>query len=598
MMKQADHYLKALGALTLAAGLTTVVYAQYDPVISLESVTSAPGETAQVRLSLAGADDATKALNFTIVISAADADLLGGGPITGTLASNLSTAGYTYEENTPVTGDGSVEYRGVVYPQNSGVSGFDATTSTHVVTLNIPIAADAGQSNDTDGIALVVQNVFDDDGITGLVGISDDAGNSIISGPETPGAGTARNIRKQDGVVMIEAGEAVDFTGQFPDGWEAQQILPSFAELLPTPGSADPTALGMTVAAGEGIKIANNEVNMFGFLQTANDQRITEGLAENQILAHKWTVSTNATDPFANPTIRLRAQTDGYSQISIFQEHSPANTGLQGDTVMPIAEDGAVVIDGLATIPGVALNGTGNDGMLVAMDVLTYGIGQAGNVMTLSQLEYNVLDPASLSGMTQVYSKNYAPGVDGTDGFTFRENFGVLPGGDPTGIEATSMTDQGLGIDLGDGVPNASGFAFGVWEKAISEWTVQAGKIYKVDFTVASTAATPIQSNIARLRVNVGQRYEDGLFDYVNTAVIESGGAGFETDMLPTQEGSSYTTYLNIPDVLADQIVFLSFDGFRTGGNVEGTDPVLPYDGGVILKDISVTAYDRPAFLQ
>jgi len=585
MFKKADQLKKVFGALVLAGMGTTLALAQ-NPQLQLETITAAPGETAQVRLSLEGAAADTKAVNFTVRISAEDAALLGEGPIEGILPASLSTQGYVYEDNMPVTGDNSVEYRGVIYPRDSTSPAFDATNSTTLATLSIPVAPDSGDSTDPDGIALTLVNEFASDGITGLVGISNAAGESVVSAPESPSAGAQRNIAKVDGQIVIEqAGTIVDFKGGLPSGWEAVQVIPRFGMILPDRQIQNPE-LDFAAVQGSGIEATLNQTGSFGFLQTGPSAQITDGLSGDMILAHKWSASTNATDAQANADLRFRMNVDGFSQQAEYIEARTAASGEQGVTTLPVASDGIVEFGSMSHLPASVANGF-RDNALLALDFLTFIQGQAGTTLTLDNAEYDIIDPSSLQNEAMVWSHDFNPNADGTDGFTFLPDRGAFLG-DSQGIETSQITDSGMGVMLG-GPPRPDGqFSFAIWEGFVNEWQLNADKIYRVDYNVATTAAQPLDTNIARLRINFGELAEQGIFDFVHMAVIESGGDATDPAGLPDQDGESYTTWINAPDALAGQTALVSFDGYQT------TDRT---SGGVILQNITVRSYDRPDFL-
>lgn len=576
----------ALGALLLAGGFSSSAFAQ-SPTFILESTSAAPGQTAQVKVYLQDGPTDTSAINFTVSVPSGQADLLSGN-MTGAVAAGWT--GYASDQNAP----SKTEYRAVVYPASgSSPSAVNTTGKTHVWTINVPIASGAANGSQ---LNVNVRNTFDTDGITGLVGISNAAGQSI-HGTETPGPNNVRGIGAQNAVVSIST---FGDTTVFPvdSGFEGFQGFPPFVKLYPTrevivdPGTIIPGETGVRVditgQAGQGINITSNSINYFGFFQTAGNTQVSPG--ENQVLVTKYVVGSTApaSDPRQTPTIRLRANADNYAQVSIFQE-AAADPALVGDVVVPTAGNDRTLVN-LVHAPASASNGT-RDGFLLAFDVLAFGTGAAGNVLTIKSLEVSAVNPANLGAGTTVYSHNFA--TSGDDGFTGTANSGSI---NPV-MASTLSTAGGLTITPADPDPSdANGFSFGRFEKT-TNWTVAANKIYRVQFNLASTATTPVQSNTARLRVNVGARADLGLFDYVNTAVVESGGPGVDQAELPTAGGRDYVTYLRIPNELAGKQVLLAFDGYKPSGGFDTSGdgiPDLKLNGSVVLRSVVVTEHDAP----
>jgi hypothetical protein len=595
MLRKAESLVKIVGALMVTSGLASFALAQ-NPSVNLSSTSARPGETATVRLSLSGAAADVSAVNITVKIDETDAALV-GGPINGTMATEIGT-GFTLEQNPDADlATDAIEYRAVLYPAGSPATPpfFDATGTIDVIILEIPVSATAAPDSVID---LVVINQFEGtagDTVTGLVGISDASGVSVRGAGENVAAGETRTIDKVDGLITIASPmENIDF-GDGIDGWQAFQAIPSFHMALPDLDPAGTVKLGYTHVAGTGVEMALVDqlpFGSFGYFQTEN---IVDPLEAGKVFYHTWTLASNAVDPNENPNIRLRAAVDGLAQISEFMEPNK-NTATQAPSVVPVAGDGDMDFTSMLYMPASVDNGE-RDFLTLALDALSfYPNGKEGNVYTVKGVAYSTMDPTTLSNPTDVYTHDYSGGD--ADGFTFLANQGYYPPEDAPGLGIGSTGDSASGLEVTpQGPPQAGvvGFAYGIWEKALTEWTVVAGKIYEVEYTVATSADAPVSTNISRLRVSTNDPALPGLSDFVFTSIVESGGPDTDTSGLPTQAGVTFKAYIVIPDALAGKNIKLSFDGYQTTPGFPFLAPVVSTYGSVTLKDIKVTSYDRPA---
>lgn len=612
MLRRAEGFLGSASALAIAGFMVSTAAAQ-SPVLSLPTVTAGPGETVTVPLYLSGVPEAN-AVNFTIRVSEADRALIDETvPMGFSLPAGIA-GNYTYEFNTlnyddPGTGavENIWEYRGVLYPRDSSIQPFSANSNTVIVHLKFPIAPDVSSASDLE-LDLMIVNQFAPDGITGLVGISDGSGNSVVSGPESPAPGGMRNIAKGDGKIVIEAAERFDFATEFPDGWEAIQRLPTYGKLLPKAEATVPPAdiaLDFDHSTATGFS-ATNQLNSsqgttaFGYVETEYTNRLTEGLVAGKVLAAKWNVMTNVTNPFDSPAMRLRVSSDGFTQISIFQEITP-DPSLNPTNVIPLASDGVTPLNTMSYIPEVALNNSVSyrKGLLFSFDLLAEGDaalpGSPGSVVTLDSIDYLVLDPATFTGEAQIVSEDYSTLAAGTN---LPGGYGYIPFFDSStdpALTAEPYTAGGVGFRLGGPAPNAERpyFAYGVMQKTLVDGgpvQVDGTKVYKVDFSVKSGASQPIFNNTLRLRV-----WSLGL-DYTQSAVLETAGPDADNSYLPDADGQNYTMWVDFPPVLDGRSIVVSIDGYNTLGAAE--IPGKPTDPTTIqVTNFTMTAYDRPPFL-
>lgn len=591
MNPKAVRFTKVFGALALAAGLSSSALAQ-DPVVApganltfaISSTEAAPGETVNLVVSVSGGVAQTSALNFTVEV------LDGGSLVDGSITGTGLITGYAYEDNTTTSG----QYRAVLYPApGTSPAPFSSTGSVDVARLSIKVSDSATEGT----IRLGIANRFDTDGITGLVGLSNSQGSTVINAQETVAAGGARAINSTPGIITIVDFTKIEFNKDaFNTGWEAVQILPGFRTYLPDASGDAPANLTFGHTANTGVvqTTANLSGSSYGYFGTLPTQRFT-GVDANNILIQNWTVTSSAANPNDAPKFRLRSNADGWAEGTVLQEViSATNPVGQGASTVPVAADGATVLQHLTFAVPSASNGgqfSERDGFLLYADFETFldggfKFGGQGETVVVQQAELRTFDPSTLTGGTVLYDQTFAAGETG--GFVTsnagNENVGVA------GLPMSADTSNGL-LLIPSGAPSEQGLSFGWFENAPAGLTVDGSLIYRVEYNLSTTAASPVQTNPARLRIAVEE--QPTLPDYVKEAVVESGGSATDTGNLPSTDaaGTNYVTYVRFPANLNGQQIKLYFDVFQTVADISG----LPVSGGVKLNSLTVTAFPAPA---
>ncbi len=550
------------GAVALASVLLPNTAAADGPTFSIESTTGAPGENVPVNVFLSEGPADTAAYNFTVVFS--NSGQLASSNITGQMAPGLGT-GFTYLDNSLTTSEG-LEYRAVLYSSGPSVH-FNSAGQVHIATINVPLSPDAqpGQV-----IGLEFRNEFDTDGRTGLVGVSNAAGSSIVPGGVAP-ADARPNA--EGGTVTVEDSEIeYDFRPgpDLLDDWE-------FAQIIPNPVSGDLTE-GLTgqQAAGTGFNITQDANNTFGFMQTRDEAAsLVPSAGPGNIMYHTWVFASDAERPRDVPAIRLRnikgdqpwAQTHEYQQPSSAIELVP--TEAMGDVEMTA----------VSWVPPARTGGDpARDGFILAFDILSFGVtGVPDTVVTVKEVKVSYKSEDSLANEQLVYQHDYSTGD--TDGFDPPNEAGI-PGAI---LPVTAISDVGLGV-ISSGPPGAldtntnqlEEFAFGWWERIVDEWIIEAGKIYRIDYSLGSTAPTINEHITARLRLTAGEN------DFIAVTVVD---AGSEDISIPSEGSRQLRAYVNFPDVLAGEPVKISFDGLQT-------NPAA--SGGIYFEELTVRSFDRP----
>lgn len=548
------------GLVTLGAAFVPGLATAQGPTFIVESAEGSPGATVPVRIFLAEGPTDTAAYNFTLLIE--NSGLLASNNITGDKAPGLP-GGFTYLDNSLTTTAG-LEYRAVLYSSGaSTVFNSSAASGVHIATVNIPVSASAAPG---ETINLSFRNEFDTDGRTGLVGVSNAAGGSIVPGSAAP-ADARPNATAGVIDIVEESGLEFDFRpGPTPlDGWEFAQIIPT----VPAPG------LDGNQVAGQGMTVEQQANNTFGFWQTIDAVgSIIPSAGPGNILVHHWTFATSAGVPKEIPTIRLRATKadQPYTQTHDYQQPSSSIE------LLPTAPMGDSDLTAVSWVPPARTGGDPDrDAFILAFDLMSFGgvVGVPGTFIAIKQADVSYLSESALTDEEVVYQHDFSGGD--TDEFTPPNEEGVegfiLP------VVASSGTGLGVSPTQGVGAVNPDtgtpAISFGWWEKTLQEWVVEAGKVYRIDLTIASTAPSVDLTDVARLRLTVGEN------DFIATTVVEAGSG----DITPNAAGRALSAFVKIPDVLAGNPVKVSFDGYRTNNDASG---------GVILKSLTVLSFTHP----
>lgn len=209
-------------------------------------------------------------------------------------------------------------------------------------------------------------------------------------------------------------------------------------------------------------------------------------------------------------------------------------------------------------------------------DVLNFDTTDASNARI--DLEYAAIrgitgDETTLGTGTPVANFDFAGGA--TNGFTSRT-------AEPA-IAAASFSTSADGLVISGGAAREDeGYnvvIFGFWGLE-TPVTLGANKLYRVDWTVGSTATDPTTNPAFRLRVN------DGSLKFSQYVNIESTGYA---DNTPTVGNDKvYSLWVLTPDAIAGNTWTFSFDYLFVPGN--GNDASIP----VTLKNLDVTEFTAP----
>lgn len=529
------------------------------------SMSGAPGETVNIPIYLDAAGDVAGA-NFTVRVSQADDDKL--DILGSTSSSGLASGNFVYANNAlsrsgatggAITGD-VVEHRGVLYSSVSPAETFNAASQTQIATIQATIDPSA-----TGSVTLELVSAIDNN--TGLLGISDASGNSVVPGGQTrPGGATLILDITSSGFPI-----STDFqtTGADPN-WTYEAILPV--------GGSLPVG---TAVAGEGAKIEGQVMDSFGFWYGHKDNPATVWRTPNtgMIYVTDFKMKSDATG-FNVPPIRIRTDSGDsfYASYALFQD-LPGN-GADGVQVVPESTPKTMRL--LNHVQATNNNGVGPDGFNVAADLFLFLLGAPNEGIYLQNLNENVVDPATLTGETVIYDHTFT----GADVDVFQHEADNL-----TGKQVTYSNADGLGIQTGGTYESGTGiFSYGSWFSTFGQLSSQGlvanqSKWYKIEATVTSDATAAARTPVIRLRLATENL--EWMYYFTMTAA-----AGDATDAAYNASGAkTYTSWAATPPEVDTLPMAIAFEMYDIYANVPDENPT------VRLKTLKITQYDSPLAL-
>jgi parallel beta-helix repeat protein len=392
-----------------------------------------------------------------------------------------------------------------------------------------------------------------------------------------------------NGTYAIKAGAVVDTfptTTNFADdgtdpGWKWQQFVP----FRPSPGQE---ITGERIA-GQGFRITLAQTEGV----SAIPARVYFGAYEwdyfssggpfgyvtppaGRILRARWTATSNASAGNQVPILRprltaanLSLTTEGVFQDPPIPDVAPA--------VVPVGSPKTIEV-WTNTPPHVA-NGS-PAGFLAPFDVYhTEGIGVAGTHVTVQNVTFEAIDPATLTGATQVYQRDFR--TQGSGPFDPAVNNPV----DPSKLPVVYTEDgNGIGIrpqgaPLEGGVRISFGF-FDSGDRTPPVFAIAGGRVYRTTYVLGTTATDRSKVPTSRWRYTVG-----GTFDFSNETVITSTVP--DPNAIPVAgQDVTVTTWTWFPPEVAGKPVIAAFDVYR--------DRDTQGDEAVFLRSVDVVSFLLP----
>lgn len=574
-----------------AMAAATAAVAQ-TPTFSLPTnVVAQPGSTVSVPLTLAGGPNDTAAVNITIRVPASQQGL-----IAGNISANPATApaNMIFQDNNLTWNDGGQtgkEYRLVLYAQSTPVATFDSSASARVIDLQIPISADAKVGSTISLQIPAGSSGFENrNGATiGLLGVSNSVGVSIVADSN----GDSVRNPATDRPLSSPGSLAVGYTG-YPaaydavpsgtiTGWEYNQFVP-----FRGPDGIEVTGQAVT---SQGFRVtlaqtAGVETNPFRVLFGAYTSPFafgtaTAGFADppvGTLLKSTWNVESSAANRTQSPILRSRFTSADVSRSTEAVYQGPFETA-DGPTV-PVAGSPKALTN-WALVTDNVKNGTDSsdpNGYNVAFDAYyTGGFGSAGTAVTLKNLTFDLVNPASLTGATTVYERD----------FTTQGNGEWIQGNLPTtdAVPVTYTQDaNGLGIRTGgapsDPTPGTNErfrISFGFFDTRDSQiMTVDSSKVYRATYVLGTDATDRSKVPTVRFRYLV-----QNTFDFAAATV--TGNVGSENSASPfAGTDRTFVTYNTFPAEANGKPVTVAFDVYRDSASLG--------DHTVYLRSVKIEA--------
>lgn len=586
-MRPSFNTVGSLAAATLlAVGLSGSAFGQ-EFKLGQDGLEARPGETIQLDLVVSGGPQFTSAVNFTIAAEGANSQYVTS--IDGVNAGDFST--FLIAEHAPNRDTAGKEYRAVIYAA-SGTTPIDTRTTKKVATIFVALAANAPVGTQ---IALKLDKVggngsgFDPIDTTtklGLVGISDKDGNSWVPGRDStppvlakdsrPGrVGTTITVVKADVPALADvnfdgSADLISSTGR----WQFAQSIPaqSFADRLQEANTSPYT-----------IQVTGT--NTYGYLGIKNRSGFTVlPTAADRLLFYTFKAAANKPNPAELAQIRVRASaSDGTSALGTVYAEQGSGGAASGSVVIP-NNNVAKALTSVLYVPAHVLNETGGKGYSFNFELLSFGRTQdVGSTYSISDFVAEEAAVPAVETGTDLFSPPTLDFTTGTLGWT-SQNIGNLASTFSSEGGLTVTPSGGLvitgGADATTGIVPFS-FAYGLWQRTnIPEWEIQANKIYRLDYTIASTGTDAGTVPQVRWRIRGGSTN-----DFTHSFEMSSLGA--DDAFIPDANGEAYSNYVMFPSELAGQKVSLFFEAYAVAPSIAYT--------GVTLKNLRIRAYDAPA---
>lgn len=550
----------------LSAGAMTAEAQQFS--FGSNKIIASPGEVIEIPVVLSGVSEPVAGVNYTVRMRQSDLLTVKLGDATTFSPIADGNGSFTYADNTLLRDEADVasgairgdviEVRGVLYSTTATPATFNASAPATVATISAEVSPAARGRVELELVSGIENQ-------TGLLGVSNAAGDSLVpTGQERP-AGATLFVQIRDGLAPV--------TNDFTDPDQQQ----GFVYSAPLPLNANVKPLG--TADANGLSITSLADESYG---TWAYDRVGRGAWRNPPGGLLWVLdwdmvgSTDGVDHLS-PRMRVMPNNDFYSHETIVQELDA------GDGISLVPGTAGGTIRTITPVPAFASDGISWDGMNFFFDLVQFGIGAVGESLTLPGLKEHYVDPATLGGARVVLDQVY----DQTNAGVF-ESFLA----DQGGLEVQYIQDRnGLGIKsagpLDDSGPDLV-FSYGAWVSRLGQLgvTMDASKWYKVEATITGTAFNPAYNPIPRLRA-----FPNNSEMQVSNQVIPFLFQNDQTLPRPGYTPTTLTVWVAVPQALDGEAMNIAFELIHAEAPDDGTDqtPTL------YMNRLKVTEYNAPA---
>jgi len=309
---------------------------------------------------------------------------------------------------------------------------------------------------------------------------------------------------------------------------------------------------------GQIILTAQDNTNTFGYWASEAD---AVPVAANSLYRASWTVATDVTDPLAVPQVRLRVNSQNLQQADMLVVSS------SGDGSYAPTPEGQTYE--MYFIPPESCLGQpeDKDDLILSFDILNFDPGDApdGSLM----LDSVVVEAIPLSTLeTPTLLQTWSFGAD-SEGWQFGS----------ASVFTAPVSDSSDGALWLTAQNNTN--TFGFWSGPSQEVQAEAGKLYRLRFTVSTEVAA--QDDVPQLRLRVSS--EDFQSSIVKAISSVSGA-----EMSPTPAGRTYDLYFYPPQSL----VGTESDSILVAFDMLNFDPADAPTGALLLDTVTVESLDVP----
>ena len=310
---------------------------------------------------------------------------------------------------------------------------------------------------------------------------------------------------------------------------------------------------------GHIILTAQDNTNTYGYW-TSQPDAVT--VIADCLYRTSWTVATDVTDPHAVPHMRLRVNSQNLQQADMLEVSSA------GDSSYAPTLDGRTYE--MYFLPPESCVGKpeDQDDLILSFDILNFDPADAPDAsLMLDGVVVDAIPLSTLGTPTVLKTWNFESDAEGWQ-FGSVAPFFTAPASDTSGGALWLIAQD-----------NTS--TFGFWSGPSEEVQVEAGKLYRLRFTV-STDVT-IQDEVPQLRLRASSE------DFqASIAKVISSVTGAE--MSPTSSGYTYDLYFYPPQSLVETeagAILAAFDMLNF-------DPLDAPNGALLLDTVTVESLSVP----
>lgn len=309
---------------------------------------------------------------------------------------------------------------------------------------------------------------------------------------------------------------------------------------------------------GQIMLTAQDNTNTFGYWTSEAD---AVPVAANSLYQASWTVATDVTDPLQVPQARLRLNSQNLQQADVLVI-STVGDGSYAPTPAGRTYE-------MYFVPPESCLGKpeDQDDLILSFDILNFDPQDAANGSLM--LDSVVVDAIPLSTLgTPTVLKIWDFNMD-SEGWQL--------GSAPIFTSPVSDTSGGrLSLIAQD---NTS--TFGYWSGPSEEVQIEAGKLYRLRFSVSTDVTVP--DNVPQLRLRAFS--EDSQSSIIKVISSVNGA-----EMSPTPGGCTYDLYFYPPQSL----VGTESDSIIAAFDMLNFDPADAADGALMLDSLTVESFDVP----